>query len=260
MLFLTALGEVFNVVTTAALSCDWTAAWVDLSTSNGAQPGSAQGNVAAAATTPVVGAPPDAFTQRQLKSFSIINKDATSSQTVTFEKTTASGSFAYGGTRNIVLAPNESLEYIDSIGWITKDTNGLTKAPVTSTITVVPAALPLPWITTFVPTVTSSAGTPTTPTANMSYQHDPVNFLVRFTATISVTAIGTGSGTLNFTLPINVASGETWTSVGRDVAITGKTVHGLLQAGACGMEFYDNSYPGNTGALIVITGQYHSAT
>lgn len=259
MLFLTVATDVFNLITAAALSCDWTASWVDLSTANGAVAGSAQGNVVAIATTPVVGSPPDTITQRQLKTFTIVNKDASASQTVTFEKTTSGGSFAYGGARNIILGPNESLIYIDSIGWVTKDTNGLTKAPVTANVTVLQQPA-LPWITSFAPVVSASGGTITTASATMVYQHDPVNLKVTFTANIQIASNGTGSGSLLFTLPFAPNGSEVWVFSGRENALTGKMVQGLAVSGSpASLEFYDNTYPGSSGCSIFVSGTYHSS-
>lgn len=115
----------------------------------------------------------------------------------------------------------------------------------------------LEWNTAFVPVVTATAGTPTSPAATMRFRHEYQ--LVTFTATVTIGAIGTGSGALVFTLPINAAAGDTWSVVGRDNAITGKTVQGQISAGVCTFEFYDNTYPGNTGASITLSGSFRTA-
>ena len=124
MIFLTATTESLTLVTAAALSLDWSTGYVDIDTTTGATPGSDQGNVATATTTTVVAAP-GASVQRQLKSFTAVNKDAALTQTVTLNKVTGAGTFALA--RNVALAPNETLLWVDSIGFVVLDANGVHK-------------------------------------------------------------------------------------------------------------------------------------
>src|SRR6185295_9703842 len=126
MLFLTATTETFTLVTAAALSTDWSVGYVDMDTTVGATAGSAQGNVATATTTTVVAAPAVGV-QRQLKSFTVVNKDASGTQTVTLNKVTGAGTFALGAARTVALAPGESLTYIDSVGFASFDSVGRLK-------------------------------------------------------------------------------------------------------------------------------------
>lgn len=124
MIFLTATTETLTLVTAAALSLDWSAGYVDIDSTTGATPGSQQGNVTTATSTTVVPAPV-ASTQRQLKSLTAVNKDAVSTQTVTLNKVTAAGTFALA--RNVALAPNETLVWVDSIGFQVLDALGVHK-------------------------------------------------------------------------------------------------------------------------------------
>lgn len=124
MIFLTATTETLTLVTAAALSLDWSAGYVDIDSTTGATPGSQQGNVTTATSTTVVPAPA-ASTQRQLKSLTAVNKDAVSTQTVTLNKVTAAGTFALA--RNVALAPNETLVWVDSIGFQVLDALGVHK-------------------------------------------------------------------------------------------------------------------------------------
>lgn len=158
MLFLTATTETFTFVTAAALSTDWSAGYVDLDTTIGATAGSAQGNVATATTTTVVAAP-GASVQRQLKSFTAVNKDAASTQTVTLNKVTAAGTFAL--CRTIALAPNETLVYIDSIGFTVLDSTGRVKtnASVVTALATPRAINGVNFDGTAAITVTAAAGT-----------------------------------------------------------------------------------------------------
>ena len=124
MIFLTATTESLTLVTAAALSLDWSTGYVDIDTTAGATPGSGQGNVATATTTTVVAAP-GASVQRQLKSFTAVNKDASSTQTVTLNKVTGAGTFALA--RNVALAPNETLIWVDTIGFEVLNAIGVRK-------------------------------------------------------------------------------------------------------------------------------------
>ena len=124
MIFLTATTESLTLDTAAALSLDWSAGYVDIDTTTGATPGSDQGNVTTATTTTVVAAP-GASVQRQLKSFTAVNKDASLTQTVTLNKVTGAGTFALA--RNVALAPNETLLWVDSIGFVILDAFGVHK-------------------------------------------------------------------------------------------------------------------------------------
>jgi len=113
-----------TLVTSAALSLDWAAGFVDINSTTGATPGSSQGNVTTATTTTVVAAPA-ASVQRQLKSFTAVNKDATLTQTITLNKVTGAGAFALA--RNVPLSPNEVLLWVDSIGFVVLNASGVQK-------------------------------------------------------------------------------------------------------------------------------------
>jgi hypothetical protein len=122
MLFLTQNSESFTLTTTAAASTDWSVGWVDMA-STGATAGSAQGNIPTATTTTLVPAP-NAGVQRQLKSMTVVNAHASLTQTVTLSKNDGS---ARALIRNIPLAPNESLDWVDSIGFRVLDASGVPK-------------------------------------------------------------------------------------------------------------------------------------
>ena len=124
MIFLTATSETLTLDTAAALSLDWSAGYVDIDSTTGATPGSEQGSVASVTTTTVVAAPA-ASVQRQLKSFIAVNKHAALTQTVTLNKVTGAGTFALA--RNVALAPNETLLWVDSIGFQVLDAFGVHK-------------------------------------------------------------------------------------------------------------------------------------
>lgn len=124
MIFFTATTESLTLVTAAALSLDWSVGYVDIDTIAGATPGSSQGTVSTATTTTVVPAPA-ASVQRQLKFFTAVNKDAVSTQTLTLNKVTGAGTFNI--RRNIPLLPNETLLWVDSVGFAILTASGVPK-------------------------------------------------------------------------------------------------------------------------------------
>lgn len=126
MLFLTSTGESFTLATGSALSTDWSAAWVDMS-SAGATAGSAQGNVATATTTTLVAAPV-AGVQRQLKSLTVVNASG-STQTITLIKDDGS---ARALLRNVPLLANESIDYLDTTGFRVLNASGVLKPASTT--------------------------------------------------------------------------------------------------------------------------------
>jgi hypothetical protein len=115
MLLLTQVTDFLELQTGSALSTDWTVSFLDVNYATSSfLPGSAEGNVATAATTQIVPPPPDANTQRQLKYLSIVNRDAALPQTVVIDKNSGA---AYNLTGPIVLNAGDTLQYVDSRGF-----------------------------------------------------------------------------------------------------------------------------------------------
>jgi hypothetical protein len=115
MLLLTQTTDFLELQTGSPLSTDWTVSFLDVNYATSSfLPGSAEGNVATAATTQIVPPPPDANTQRQLKYISIVNRDAALPQTVVIDK---NSSAAYNLTGPIVLNAGDTLQYVDSRGF-----------------------------------------------------------------------------------------------------------------------------------------------
>jgi hypothetical protein len=101
-----------QIVTSAAVTVDVHASWVDLA-SGSVTPGRTNTAITTAATTDVV-ATPAASTQRNVKTLNVRNKHASSSVDVTVV-------FDQNGTdfelHKATLAAGEVLEYIEGIGW-----------------------------------------------------------------------------------------------------------------------------------------------
>ena len=122
MLLLTSTTDFLELTTGAALSTDFVASFVDITTS-AFTPGSSQQNVATATTVTAVAAPA-ASTQRQIKMLSVTNRGATA-QTVTVIKN--AGAVAYDVTPAIVLQTGECLYYVDGRGFYVTDVFGQEK-------------------------------------------------------------------------------------------------------------------------------------
>lgn len=106
------------------------------------------------------------------------------------------------------------------------------------------------------PTVTSGSGSLTSYTASGYYTK--VGRHVHATIVISITNNGTGAGSIAATLPFTAASGPLWVGSGRENAATGNMLQGILASGGSAVTIlaYNNTYPGGTGAQIVLTISY----
>ena len=115
--------------------------------------------------------------------------------------------------------------------------------------------LGVPWFV-YTPTIGCSTGTLTTLGAVAgSYQVSGKNLKLQIA--IPITTNGTCAGYLTATLPTGLLTASGAAIVGRDTGTGGKTVVGTAAASgasALGITNYDNSYPGSSGAAIVLQG------
>lgn len=79
----------------------------------------------------------------------------------------------------------------------------------------------------YTPTVTSSAGTLTTTTTNRA-RFTRVNNIVTGQVDVTLNNIGTGSGSLNITLPVTASAVQRGVVMGREAAVTGEGINGEL--------------------------------
>lgn len=116
-----------------------------------------------------------------------------------------------------------------------------------------------PATTTFAPVITSLTGTLTTVGAvTFSYRrHDG---WLDWVESITITTNGTGATAIRTTLPIamnvlqNIGSG-------RETGLTGSAVTVTAGTTSAGDIFtYNNAYPGGTGAILQVRGQYQMTT
>jgi hypothetical protein len=113
-----------------------------------------------------------------------------------------------------------------------------------------------PW-ESYTPTISASSGTITTSSANMRYIRR--GNVVYFKAQITITTNGTGSGTLQMTMPIAQVGSYGTISTGLQRVPTGYSVVGWVDGGGSTtmiIKVYDGTYPGASGAVIEITGFY----
>lgn len=112
--------------------------------------------------------------------------------------------------------------------------------------------------TTYTPTVTAASGTFTTVTAFGRYKQ--IGKTVFIQITVQIGANGTAAGSVDVTLPFTSAavSFAQWVLAGREGALAGKMLQGSINSSSttCVIGNYDNSYPGNTGALLNLSGVY----
>lgn len=112
--------------------------------------------------------------------------------------------------------------------------------------------------TAYTPTITSGGGTLTAASATGHYKQ--IGKTVFFSILTSIVTNGTGSGSVNVTLPFTVANHSS--CEGRETAIAPSIgITGLMLSGGNTLILtkYDGTYPGANGSGIVISGQYERA-
>jgi hypothetical protein len=110
--------------------------------------------------------------------------------------------------------------------------------------------------TAYTPTVTSTGGTITTATASMRYLR--IGKTVYLSTQITDTTNGTGSSAIRITLPFTAANQAiTYAIVGRQI-VGGNMVVGQISANTAQADIvtYNGAYPGSSGEIITIGGQY----
>jgi hypothetical protein len=130
-LILDATNKSLELITSNAVSIDWTSSWVDVTTSSYTPSGS-EGNISIATTSAIVPAP-GANTQRGVKSISIYNKGS-SAQTITLVKDVGGTEYTQFKT---TLSPQENLQFSDNDGFVIFDSFGRIKT--SSPIEVTPS-------------------------------------------------------------------------------------------------------------------------
>lgn len=113
--------------------------------------------------------------------------------------------------------------------------------------------------TTWSPTITSSAGTLTSTTVNLA-RYTKMGKTVHAYVSITVVTAGTGSGYLNFTLPVTAHSGLALGVSGREINNTGVSVTGNLSSTTLmSLIKYDGSTFIANGAAVLAMIVYEAA-
>lgn len=120
MLLLTSTGDLLRVVTTQAVTTHVHVSFVDLDTSTSAVMPDLENTVISTATTTPIVASPGSGVVRTVKSVSIANTHASTTQGVTVEHTNGTTV----GIIEVQLAPRSSLFYDEHHGWSVRDSRG----------------------------------------------------------------------------------------------------------------------------------------
>ena len=195
------------------------------------------------------------------------------------EGVTAGVGISGGGTSGTVTVTNSMATAIDAKGDLIGGTgaDAFSRLAVGANDTVLTAdsaqATGLKWAaaaspayawTSFTPTVTAATGTLTTVTATGQYQ--TIGKMVIALFQITLTNAGTGSGSLNSTLPVNAVTGNVsgrYSCYGNERDATGKAITGSISVSTdpnrCLFRFYDFTTCIATGNVIIATVIYEVA-
>jgi hypothetical protein len=112
-----------------------------------------------------------------------------------------------------------------------------------------------PW-TAYTPTITAGSGTFTTLGA-VSGKYMTIGKVSFVLVSIAITTNGTAATYVRATLP-NTAVG-TAVIAGREMSVTGKMLFALPSGASMTIAYYDNTYPGVSGGLLIVSGCYENA-
>lgn len=125
MINLRGTTDSLTVVTTAAVTIDVLASWVDLvDAATSASPNRTATAIATATTTTIVAVAGSSTTTRNVKTINIRNKHATTSQTVTVNQDISGTPYELF---KVTLLSGETLTYVEGIGWRVYDSLGQIK-------------------------------------------------------------------------------------------------------------------------------------
>jgi hypothetical protein len=113
--------------------------------------------------------------------------------------------------------------------------------------------------TSYVPTVTAGTGTFTSAAAVGRYKQMGKTIMLRIAVTI--TTNGTAASYVNVTLPFATPNNEDQAMSGSETAVVGKGLRATLLKNTSNarITFYDATYPGANGHVLVIEGVYEAA-
>lgn len=120
-----------------------------------------------------------------------------------------------------------------------------------------PPAVPQGAWTTYTPTISANSGTITT-LGTVVGRWQQTGKRVDLAISIPITTNGTAAGNIVATLPVAAASAATF--AGREINTTGKGLTGSITATGITItiQAYDNTYPGGSGYVILVSGSYEA--
>jgi len=124
MILLTNTTEILRLITSSVADIDYLISYADITTST-FLPSSTQGKIVTATTTTILTAPA-ASTQRQVKLITVINRHATTTNTVRLLKDISATQYFL--TPVVTLLAGESMQYVDGQGWVYYASNGAAKS------------------------------------------------------------------------------------------------------------------------------------
>lgn len=128
MIILKATTETLELASSSTADLDYSVSYADITTTT-FSPSSSEGKITTATTTTIASAP-GASTQRQIKLITIVNRHASTSNTIVVKKD-ISGT-EYYLTPSVVLLAGETLQYIDGGGWTYYSATGAVKGNQTA--------------------------------------------------------------------------------------------------------------------------------
>ena len=114
--------------------------------------------------------------------------------------------------------------------------------------------------TAWTPTITSGTGTITT-LGTVVAKYIKIGKLVVFRLKIPITTNGTAATYIKATLPVTPIASTDFAFNGRETGLTSKSLSVYYSSSLSGIviQLYDATYPGGTGAVLLISGSYEAA-
>ena len=109
----------------------------------------------------------------------------------------------------------------------------------------------------YMPTVSANTGTITSYTSTATFKQMGKTIFVQIQVTI--TNAGTAGGNINVSLPVPAPASPVQVISGREGAVTGKSLEGIIAGNNCAVVYYDNTFPGATGSQLNLGGTYQAA-
>lgn len=108
------------------------------------------------------------------------------------------------------------------------------------------------------PTITAETGTFTT--VSGAGRYIAVGKLIIWSATITITTVGTASGGVRMTLPVNAQAANTQLGTGRENTATGAALEVFaVTASSANIARYDNASAIGAGRTLILGGTYEAA-